>query len=96
MVMHSPRDAVVDIDNASKIFHCREKHPKSFRLARPRRPFSVAPRRRVLRRFKTVAAWAERYVDVKPTRFPATPAGRVLVRETREGKFTTRSSSAAT
>ena len=35
-----------------------------------------------------LAAWAERYVDVKPDEIPATPAGRVLVRETREGKFT--------
>src|SRR2546422_7730446 len=87
MVMHSPRDTVVGIENASKIF-LAAKHPKSF--------VSLDPADHLLSRREDasyagqlLAAWAERYVDAKPDEIPATPAGRVLVRETREGKFTT-------
>jgi uncharacterized OsmC-like protein/pimeloyl-ACP methyl ester carboxylesterase len=85
MVMHSPRDAVVDIDNAAKIFMAA-KHPKSF--------VSLDPADHLLSRRDdatyaghVVAAWAERYLQTKPQDFAALP-GKVLVRETREGKFT--------
>jgi len=86
MVMHSPRDAVVDIDNASKIFTAA-KHPKSFVSLDPA-DHLLSRREDAFYAGQLLAAWAERYVDVKPDQIPATPAGRVLVRETREGKFT--------
>jgi len=86
MLMHSPRDAVVDIDNAAKIFMAA-KHPKSF--------VSLDPADHLLSRREdatyaghVVAAWAERYLQTRPRDLPAAPPGKVLVRETREGKFT--------
>jgi len=86
MVMHSPRDAIVDIDNATKIFMAA-KHPKSF--------VSLDPADHLLSRREdatyaghVLASWAERYLQTKPEDLPAAPPGRVLVRETREGKFT--------
>jgi len=86
MVMHSPRDAIVDIDNAAKIFTAA-KHPKSF--------FSLDPADHLLSRREdaiyaghVVAAWAERYVQTESPETPAAQPGKVLVRETREGKFT--------
>jgi putative redox protein len=86
MVMHSPRDAVVDIDNAAKIFMAA-KHPKSF--------VSLDPADHLLSRRDdatyaghVAAAWAERYLQTKPQDLPAAAPGKVLVRETREGKFT--------
>src|SRR5438132_1682791 len=88
MVMHSPRDAVIAIDNASKIFTAA-KHPKSFVSLDPA-DHLLSRREDAFYAGQLLAAWAERYVDVKPDEIPATPAGRVLVRETREGKFTNR------
>jgi putative redox protein len=86
MVMHSPRDAIVDVDNATKIFTAA-KHPKSF--------VSLDPADHLLSRREdatyaghVVAAWAERYLETKSPDLPAAPAGKILVRETREGKFT--------
>jgi putative redox protein len=86
MVMHSPRDAIVDIDNAAKIFTAA-KHPKSF--------VSLDPADHLLSRREdasyaghVVAAWAERYLQTESTELPAAQPGKVLVRETREGKFT--------
>jgi putative redox protein len=86
MVMHSPRDAVVDIDNASKLFMAA-KHPKSF--------VSLDPADHLLSRHDdalyaghVIAAWAERYIQTKLQDLPAAPPGKILVRETREGKFT--------
>src|SRR3989442_7468932 len=86
MVMHSPRDTVVGIENASKIF-LAAKHPKSFVSLDPpdhllsRREDAVYPG-------QLLARWGERYLQMKPQDLPAAPPGKVLVRETREGKFT--------
>jgi len=86
MVMHSPRDAIVDIDNAAKIFTAA-KHPKSF--------FSLDPADHLLSRREDaiyaghlIAAWGERYLPARPRDLPAAPPGKVLVSEAREGKFT--------
>ena len=83
LVLHSPRDTVVDIDNASKIF-LAAKHPKSFvslddadhLLLRPEDAAYVA---------EVLAAWASRYVD-RPAE--TLPVNGVRVTETREGRFT--------
>ena len=86
MVMHSPRDTIVDIDNAAKIFMAA-KHPKSFVSLDPA-DHLLSRREDALYAGQLLAAWAERYLDVKPGEIPAPPPGKVLVRETREGKFT--------
>jgi uncharacterized OsmC-like protein/fermentation-respiration switch protein FrsA (DUF1100 family) len=83
LVLHAPRDEVVGIDNASRIF-LAARHPKSFvslddadhLLSRPQDAWYAAG---------VIAAWAARYI-------PEAPAGeaeaeRVVVRETGEGKF---------
>jgi len=86
MVMHSPRDAVVDIDNAAKIFTAA-RHPKSFVSLDPA-DHLLSQREDATYAGHVVAAWAERYLQTKPQDLPAAPPGKVLVRETREGKFT--------
>ena len=86
MVMHSPRDTIVGIDNATMIFTAA-KHPKSFVSLDPA-DHLLSRREDAFYAGQLLAAWAERYLDVKPDEIPAPPPGKVLVRETREGKFT--------
>ena len=86
MVMHSPRDAVVDIQNAAKIFMAA-KHPKSFVSLDPA-DHLLSRRDDAIYAGHIVAAWAERYIQTKSRDLPDAPSGKVLVRETREGKFT--------
>lgn len=88
LVMHGPRDEVVSIDNASRIFSAA-KHPKSF--------ISLDDADHMLRRREDAAyvaevlsAWASRYVGAAEhahgLAFPG-PAGVVSVAETGYGKF---------
>jgi uncharacterized OsmC-like protein/alpha/beta superfamily hydrolase len=86
LVMHSPRDDTVAIDNATRIF-VGALHPKSF--------VSLDPADHLLTRREDaayaghiVAAWAERYLRGTGAAAPAPVANKVVVRETREGKFT--------
>ena len=86
LVMHSPRDETVAIDNASRIFQAA-RHPKSF--------VSLEPADHLLTRREdaayaghVIAAWAERYLRSPGPAPPAPVAEKVIVRETREGKFT--------
>jgi len=87
MVMHSPRDTIVNIDHASRIF-LAARHPKSF--------VSLDPADHLLTRREDAAyagqllgAWAARYLPAPRTEAaPSAKPGKVLVRETREGKFT--------
>jgi putative redox protein len=70
LILHSPRDAVVGIDNATQIFTAA-RHPKSFvtlddtdhLITRPEDADYTAG---------VIAAWAERYLDLRP---PAPPPG---------------------
>jgi putative redox protein len=87
LVLHSPRDAIVSIENATAIF-VAAKHPKSFvsldtadhLLAREADAVYVAA---------VLAAWAGRYIGRQVEEHDATaePAGTVKVTETRRGKF---------
>jgi uncharacterized OsmC-like protein/pimeloyl-ACP methyl ester carboxylesterase len=88
LVMHSPTDATVGIDNATNIF-LAAKHPKSFvsllgadhLLSNKRDSAYVAD---------VIAAWAERYVDpvtAAPVAAAAEGPRNVVVRETRASKF---------
>jgi putative redox protein len=87
LVVHSPTDATVGIDNTSRIF-TTAKHPKSF--------ISLAGADHLLRRptdaayvAHVIAAWAERYLEMTATTPSAAEAEPydVLVRETRHGTF---------
>lgn len=86
MVMHSPRDTIVSIDDAAKIFTAA-RHPKSFVSLDPA-DHLISRREDALYAGQLLAAWALRYAAPAPDALPAPPAGKVLVRETREGKFT--------
>lgn len=88
LVLHSPRDTTVNMDNAAQIFMAA-KHPKSFvslddadhLLTRKEDAIYVAA---------VLAAWASRYIGGAATvagRSGDGTAGTVTVSETREGKF---------
>jgi uncharacterized OsmC-like protein/pimeloyl-ACP methyl ester carboxylesterase len=85
LVMHSPNDAIVGIDNASKIF-LAAKHPKSF-VSLDSADHLLSKRTDARYAAQVLAAWAGRYLGVEPERVPEAPEGRVLVRETLEGRF---------
>jgi uncharacterized OsmC-like protein/fermentation-respiration switch protein FrsA (DUF1100 family) len=87
LVFHSPVDATVGVDNASRIFGAA-KHPKSF--------VSLADADHLLSRrgdavyvANVIAAWAERYLDASPRVEAAAEIelGSVVVAETLQGKF---------
>jgi uncharacterized OsmC-like protein/alpha-beta hydrolase superfamily lysophospholipase len=84
LVMHSPRDAVVDIENASRIF-LTAKHPKSF--------VSLDDADHLLSN-AAAAAYAARVIDAWASKYiPEAPMAReeettdVLVRETGPGMY---------
>ncbi len=90
LVLHGPRDQIVGIDNATRIF-VNAKHPKSFvslddadhLISRPEDSAYVAA---------VIAGWAERYVGTDgPAATGQTditaPPNAVVVSETRRGKF---------
>lgn len=80
LVLHAPRDAVVGIDNAARIFQAA-RHPKSFvtldaadhLISRPEDAEYAA---------EVIAAWAGRYLDLKaPAPPPGAPEGVVRISE---------------
>ncbi|MFV0515600.1 MAG: alpha/beta fold hydrolase [Jhaorihella sp.] len=86
LVLHAPRDAVVGIDNATRIFRAA-RHPKSFvtlddadhLVSRPRDADYAA---------EVIAAWASRYLGLKPADPPpGAPEGIVRVSEADPGGF---------
>ncbi|MDH3228500.1 MAG: alpha/beta fold hydrolase [Alphaproteobacteria bacterium] len=90
LVFHAPRDEIVGIDNAERIFKAA-KHPKSFislddadhMLSRKQDAHWVAG---------VLAAWADRFIDRDEAEAPEAVVedGEVVVEETREGRFTQR------
>jgi putative redox protein len=88
LVMHSPTDDTVGIDNATHIF-VAAKHPKSF-VSLADADHLLSQRRDSVYVADVIAAWAERYVEpapVQPALDAGETAGRVIVQETRLGKF---------
>jgi uncharacterized OsmC-like protein/fermentation-respiration switch protein FrsA (DUF1100 family) len=86
LVMHSPRDSIVEIENATRIF-VAAKHPKSF--------VSLDPADHLLSRREdaayaghVLASWAARYIAARVPAALTPIADQVVVGETREGKFT--------
>lgn len=86
LVMHSPRDTVVEIENATRIFSAA-RHPRSFISLEPA-DHLLTRREDAMYAGHVLAAWAERYVRAKGPDAPAAVPGKVVVRETRESKFT--------
>lgn len=83
LVFHSPRDTVVEIENASKIF-VAAKHPKSF-VSLDRADHLLLRREDAQYAATVLAAWASRYLDTASDK-PEAIAG-VRVTEAGEGKF---------
>src|SRR4051794_5783433 len=88
LIMQSPTDDTVGIDNATRIF-VAAKHPKSF-VSLPGADHLLSDRRDSMYAADVIAAWAERYID---TAAPEAAAAlgeeprKVVVRETRNSKF---------
>jgi uncharacterized OsmC-like protein/fermentation-respiration switch protein FrsA (DUF1100 family) len=88
LIMQSPTDDTVGIDNATRIF-VAAKHPKSF-VSLPGADHLLSDRRDSMYAADVIAAWAERYVDTAAPEaaVDAAQAPRnVVVRETRKSKF---------
>jgi len=82
LVMHSPIDEIVDIDNARQIY-AAARHPKSF-VALDGAKHLLGRREDAVYAARVLAAWAERYLP--PAEVPAPiEAGTVLVSETGSG-----------
>lgn len=88
LVMHSPVDDTVGIDNATKIF-AAAKHPKSF-VSLDHADHLLTKPTDALYAADVIAAWASRYIDAaKPAKavdLPVDPR-KVVVQETRKSKF---------
>ena len=86
LVLQSPTDDTVGIDNATRIF-LAAKHPKSF-VSLADADHLLTQRRDALYAAEVIAAWAERYVEMAPAAAETSAGPRVaVVRETGEGKF---------
>ncbi|MGI9389171.1 MAG: bifunctional alpha/beta hydrolase/OsmC family protein [Boseongicola sp.] len=70
LIMHAPRDAIVGIENATNIF-VAAKHPKSF-VTLDNADHLVSKPADAEYAAEVIAAWAGRYLDLKP---PAPPPG---------------------
>jgi putative redox protein len=88
LVLHSPTDDTVGIDNATRIF-VAAKHPKSF-VSPAGADHLLSDRRDAAYVADVIAAWATRYLDPmvpEPSADLAEAPRNVVVRETRAGKF---------
>jgi uncharacterized OsmC-like protein/pimeloyl-ACP methyl ester carboxylesterase len=88
LVMHSPTDDTVGIDNATQIF-VAAKHPKSF-VSLAGSDHLLTHKQDAAYVADVIGAWCERYVDAAPAASaadaPEAPRN-VVVRETRNSKF---------
>jgi putative redox protein len=88
LVMHSPRDSVVGVDNATRIFSAA-RHPRSFISLDPA-DHMLSRREDALYAGNILASWATRYLPGSADAAPAPLPGIVVVQETREGRFSQR------
>lgn len=86
LILHSPTDDIVGIENASHIF-TTARHPKSF-VSLAGADHLLSKKSDAIYVANVVAAWAERYFE-QPVERPGTAIedGAVFVRETGGGKF---------
>jgi putative redox protein len=83
LILHSPLDTSVDVDNAAKIFMAA-KHPKSF-VSLDRADHLLTRREDAHYAATVLAAWASRYLDPHTEDAEAVPGVRVA--EAGESKF---------
>jgi uncharacterized OsmC-like protein/alpha-beta hydrolase superfamily lysophospholipase len=83
LVMHAPLDAVVGIDNASKIF-LAAKHPKSF-VSLDDADHLLSDASVAAYAARVIVAWASKYLPAQPA--DAKMETGVLIRETLQGTF---------
>ena len=83
LILHSPADRIVEIDNAAKIF-LAARHPKSF-VSLDSADHLLTRREDAEYAATVLAAWASRYVDAEKPRVEAVPGVRVT--EAGEGRF---------
>jgi uncharacterized OsmC-like protein/pimeloyl-ACP methyl ester carboxylesterase len=84
LVMHAPRDAVVGIENASRIF-LAAKHPKSF-VSLDDTDHLLSDGDAAAYAAHVIAAWASKYLPEVPSELVG-ESGGVLVRETAQGRY---------
>ena len=86
LILHSPTDDTVGIDNATRIF-VAAKHPKSF-ISLSGADHLLSQKRDTSYVAEVIASWAQRYLEPASTG-PAedTGARSVVVQETRRSKF---------
>ncbi|WP_209426612.1 OsmC family protein [Pararhodobacter sp. SW119] len=86
LVLHAPRDAIVGIDNARRIF-AAAKHPKSF-VALDAADHLITAERDADYAAGVIAAWSTHYLDLADPPAPAdAPEGVVRVAEAEGGGF---------
>lgn len=87
LIMHSPTDDTVSIDNATNIF-IAAKHPKSF-VSLAGADHLLSGKQDAAYVADVIGAWAERYVDLaaQPAADTGSAPRNVVVQETRNGKF---------
>jgi putative redox protein len=87
LVMHSPIDQIVGVENASEIF-LAAKHPKSF-VSLDHADHLLTKAADAEYAAGVVAAWAERYVTAQPAAEAAAEAGPPVIRvqETGAGRY---------
>jgi putative redox protein len=86
LIMHSPTDDTVGIDNATHIF-AAAKHPKSF-ISLLGADHLLTQKRDTSYVADVVASWAQRYLEPAPTTASEDAGPRnVVVQETRNSKF---------
>ena len=83
LVMHAPRDAIVGIDNASKIF-LAARHPKSF-VSLDDADHLLSDTASATYAAEVIAAWAGKYIAAANNEIDI--VDHVSVRETGHGKF---------
>jgi uncharacterized OsmC-like protein/pimeloyl-ACP methyl ester carboxylesterase len=84
LVLHSPRDTIVPIDNAAQIF-LAAKHPKSY-VSLDDADHLLTRRPDAAYVAEVLAAWASRYLE-EPADEATVPAEGVRVMEAGEGRF---------
>lgn len=89
LILHAPKDKVVGIDNAARIFEAA-RHPKSF-VSLMGADHLVSDREDARYAARVIASWAARYLDLGEEEFPRTGLkagkGDTLVAERGGGKF---------
>ena len=85
LIMHSPTDDTVGIDNATHIF-AAAKHPKSF-ISLLGADHLLTQRRDTSYIADVIASWAQRYLEPASTVAPEDAPRSVVVQETRNSKF---------